>query len=173
MIWVVGALIVIVGVCVPAAGWWLTRRPRPADTADRGCDEIDRWLTDQFGLGWRDRSRVRNAVLAGRVVSDQALEAAVRGLAAQVVADRFRTLRIARAVGWLHLAVGPAYAFFGIFLLIDAHQNEERAMGVLAVFNGALLSLVGVYRTFRGPKRIRRSAGQILQSSRNTTGSGR
>lgn len=49
MIWVVVALIVIVGVCVPGAGWWLTRRPRPADTAGRGYDEIDRWLADRFG----------------------------------------------------------------------------------------------------------------------------
>ncbi len=91
----------------------------------------------------------------------------MRGLAAQVVADRFRALRIAQGWGWLHLVVGPAYAVFGIVLLIVTRQDEERAMGVLAVFNGALPSLVGVYRTFLGPKRIRRSAEQILQCAGN------
>ncbi len=49
MVWAV-ALIVILGVGMPAVGWWLTRRPRPADSTDRGDDEIDRWLAGQSGL---------------------------------------------------------------------------------------------------------------------------
>jgi hypothetical protein len=159
--------VVVLGVGVPAAGWWFTRRPRPLDTTDRGYGEIDRWLADQFGLGWRDRSRVREAVLAGRAVSDPALESAVRGLAAQVAADRFRMLRVARKVGWLQLAVGPAYAAFAIVLLIVTHKDGERVVGVFAVVNGGLLSLTGVYYTFQNPKRIRRNAEQILRSSRN------
>jgi hypothetical protein len=166
VVWAV-AFVVVLGVGVPAAGWWFTRKPRPLDTTDRGYDEIDRWLADRFGLGWRDRSRVREAVLAGRAVSGPALEAAVRGLAAQVVAGRFRMLRVARKLGWLHLAVGPAYAVFGVVVLIVTHQDGERVLGVLGVLNGGLLSLTGVYYTFQNPKRIRRNAEQILRSSRN------
>jgi hypothetical protein len=77
-------------------------------------------------------------------VSGPALEAAARGLAAQVTAGRFRTLRAARKLGWLHLAVGPAYAAFAIVVLIVTYQDGERVLGVLAVVNGGLLSLTGV-----------------------------
>jgi hypothetical protein len=102
--------------------------------------------------------------------SDPALEAAACGLAAQVTAGRFRTLRVARKLGWLHLAVGPAYAAFAIVVLIVTHQDGERVLGVLAVVSGWLLSLAGVYYTFGNPERIRRNAEQILRSSRNADG---
>lgn len=172
MVWVVVALIVILGAGLPAAGWWLTRKPWPAEAAGRGHGEIDRWLADQFGLGWRDRSRVQHAVVAGRPVGSPALEAAVRGLAAEVMAGRFRTLRVARAASWLQLITGPAYAVFGLVVLIGARQGGERAVGIFAILNGALMSWAGVYRTLRN-QRIRRSAGQILQSGRNATSSSR
>jgi len=166
------ALIVILGVGVPVAGWWLTRRPRPAGTSDRGHGEIDRWLAARFGLGWRDRSQVLDSVLAGRAVSSPALETAARGLAAEVMAGRFRTLRVARAVGWLQLVTGPACMAFGVVALIGARQDGERAVGVFAVLNGALMSCGGVYRTFQN-QRIRRGAEQILRSGRNAAGPAR
>jgi hypothetical protein len=81
-------------------------------------------------------------------------------------------LRLARKVGWLHLAVGPAYAAFAIVVLIVTHRDGERVVGVLGVLNGGLLSLTGVYYTFGDPKRIRRNAEHVLRSSRDAVGPG-
>jgi hypothetical protein len=70
------ALVVVIGVGLPVAAWWFTRRLRAADAGDglgAGYDEIDRWLLDQFRLAWLDRSRVREAMFRGREVKDPAL----------------------------------------------------------------------------------------------------
>jgi hypothetical protein len=168
VIWAV-AFLVILGAGVPAVGWWFSRKPRPLDTADRGHGEIDRWLAAQFGLGWRERSRVQGAVLAGRPLSDPALEAAARGLAAQVLDDRFRTLRLARKVGWLRLVSGVAYLVFAVVFLLISHRGGELALAVLAVLNGGLMIFAGVFHTVQNPWRIRRNAEKVLWSVETTT----
>jgi len=163
MMWAL-AFIVILGAGVPMAGWWFSRRPRPLEGADRGYDEIDRWLVDEFGLGWRARSRVREAVLAGRPEPGPALEAATRALAAQVSAGRFRTLPLARGMGTVQLGLGPIYVVFGIVVLVMSSQTGKWALGVLAVLNGSLMTFAGVVNTFRTPWRVRRNAEAILRS---------
>jgi hypothetical protein len=167
VVWAV-VVIVVLGLGMPAVGWWLTRRPPPLATPDSRLGEIDRWLVDQFQLSWHDRSQVRAAVLTGRPVSDPALEAAARGLAAQVTADRFRTLRLERRLAWANLMVGPAYAAFAIILLIVNRQEKDVVLAVFAVLNGGLLSFSGAYYAFWRTRRFRRNAEQILRSSRNT-----
>jgi hypothetical protein len=166
VIWAV-AFLVILGAGVPAAGWWVSRRPRPLDTGDRAHGEIDRWLAGQFGLGWRERSRVQGAVFAGRPLTDPGLEAAARRLAAQVLDDRFRTLRVARRVGWLRLVSGGAYLVFAVVFLIISHRATELALAVLAVLNGGLMIVAGVFHTFQNPWRIRRNAETVLRSGEN------
>jgi hypothetical protein len=157
---------VVLGVVLPLVGWWFTRKPPPLDTADRGHGEMDRWLVDQFGLGWRDRSRVRAAVLAGRPVEDPALEAAARGFAAQVTADRFRTLRVARRVGWFNTMFGLGYVVLAIVVLIISREPAFWTLGVFGVFNGGAALWAGTYQAVRTPKRHRRNAELILHSSR-------
>jgi hypothetical protein len=170
MVWAV-VVVVVLALGTPVAGWWFARRPPPLDTADRGHGEIDRWLVEQFGLGGRERSRVRAAVMLGRPSSDPALADAARGLAAQVMADRFRTLRLGRKVGWFNLILGLAYAAFAIGVMIVGPWPGKWFLGVFGCFNGWVLSLIGVHHAFRNPRRIRHHAQLVLRSSRNTFGS--
>jgi hypothetical protein len=173
MVWAVVAVVAVLGVGLPAAGWWATtRRPARVTAADRGHGEIDHWLADQFGLGACDRERVRAAVLAGHPVSHPGLEAAVRELAARVLARRFRPLRRAEKLGSLTLAFGLAYAAFGMAILIIGSQGRWQAEALLGVINGAVLTLLGWYQAIHTPRRVRRNAEQILQPSRDATGSG-
>jgi len=128
MVWAVVAVIAVLGVGLPAAGWWATtRRPAPVTVTDRGHGEIDHWLAGQFGLGACDRERVRAAVLAGQPVSHPGLEAAVHELAARVLARRFRPLRRAEKLGWFTLVFGPACAAFGMAMLIIGGQGRWQA----------------------------------------------
>lgn len=166
MVWAVVVVVVVLGVVLPVAGWWFTRKPPPLDTADRGHGEIDRWLVDQFGLGWRDRSRVRAAVLTGRPVDDPALDAAARGFAAQVTADRFRTLRVARRVGWFNTILGLGYVALGIVVPIVIRGDAAWVLAAMGVFNGGVMLWTGTYQAIRNPKRHRRNAELILRSSR-------
>jgi hypothetical protein len=171
VVWAV-VVILVLALGMPAVGWWLTRKPPPLGTPDSRLGEIDRWLVDHFQLSWRDRSRVRTAVLTGQPLNDPALEAAARGLAAQVMADRFRTLRVARRVGWGNLIFAVGYPCAMAGLLVIRHERQAWALVVLAVLNGGLLSLVGWHNSIRNPKRIRRNAEQILRPTRNATGPG-
>jgi hypothetical protein len=159
-------VVVVFGLAIPAAGWWLTRRPPPLGTPDSRLGEIDRWLVDQFQLSWRDRSQVRAAVLTGHPVSDPALEAAACGLAAQVMADRFRTLRLARRVGRINLVVAAGYLCVAVVLLVVSHERQDWVLVAFAVLDGGLMSLTGWHNSVRNPKRLRRNAEQILRPAR-------
>jgi len=173
MVWAVVAVIAVLGVGLPAAGWWVTtRRPAPVTGAGRGHGEIDRWLVGQFGLGEGDRARVRAAVLAGRPVGDPGLEAAVRELAAGVLARRFRTLRRAEKLGWLTLVFGACYAAFGLALVIFVGSGRWQAEAVLAVINGGLLALLGWHQAIHAPRRAHRNAEQILRPGQDRAASG-
>jgi hypothetical protein len=171
VVWAV-VVIVVLGLGMPAVGWWLTRRPPPLATPDSRLGEIDRWLVDQFQLSWHDRSQVRAAVLTGRPVSDPALEAAARGFAAQVMADRFRALRGARRAGWINLILAAGYPCAVIVLLVVRHVHQGWPLVAIAVLNAGLASLAGWHNAVRSPKRIRRSAEQILRSTGKAAGPG-
>jgi len=173
MVWAVVAVIAVLGVGLPAAGWWITtRRPAPVTAVGGGHGEIDQWLAGQFGLGDRDRERVRTAVLAGRPVDGPGLEAAVRELAAQVLARRFRTLRQAEKLGRLSLTFGSAYTAFALAFLIIGGQGRGQTEAVLGVINGTMITLLGWQQAIRGPRRARRNAEQIVRASQDPTASG-
>lgn len=165
MVWAVVAVIAVLGVVLPGVGWWVTtRRAPPVTGPDRGHGEIDRWLAGQFGLGSLDRERVRIAVLAGRPVNRPGLEAAVGGLAVQVLDGRFRSLRQVQKLGWFCLAFGPAYVAAGLALLISGSQGKWQVEAWLGVIYGAVFILLGWHYAIRNPSRVRRNAEQIVRS---------
>jgi hypothetical protein len=171
MVWAVVAVIAVLGVGLPVAGWWITtHRPAPLATPKARQDEIDRWLARQFGLGWRDCSRVRTAVLEGKPVSDPALEAASRELATQVLDRRFRTQRAARITGRVGVGCGVAFLAFALAMLTVANWQWAQPVGVLCVLNAGVQFLNGWYRGFHAPRQVRRNAQQVLRSSHHLTG---
>jgi hypothetical protein len=171
MVWAVVAVIAVLGVGLPVAGWWITtRRPAPMTTPDRGRGEIDRWLAGQFGLGWGDRERVRAAVLAGKPVSGPALEAATREFADRVLARRFRALRTAQIIGRVELASGVAYFAFVLLALTLTSSHLMQAEGATGLIYAPVMCCVGWYQGFRGPSRVRRNAEQVLRSRPNMIG---
>jgi hypothetical protein len=171
MVWAVVAVIAVLGVGLPVAGWWITTRwPAPLKAADRAHGEIDRWLSGRYGLNWRDRERVRAAVLAGTPVSDPALAAATRDLATGVLARRFRVLRVAQRLGWVELASGVAYFAVAVALLTITGRQWAQTEGASGILYSAVRCGVGWYQGFRRPSRVRRNAELVLRSSPNVSG---
>jgi hypothetical protein len=88
-----------------------------------------------------------------------ALEAA-RGLAAQVLADQIRKLRLSRRVGWIQLGTAAAYAAYGIFVLATGHGDP---VGAFLVLNAGIFGAGAVFNAVLTPRRIRRNAEQVLR----------
>lgn len=163
--WVL-ALVVVAGVGLPVAGWLITRRAPPPKTAGRlgaRSDTIDRWLSEQYQLPLRDRSRVRKAVFQGQQVSEPALAHAAHGLAARMLAGGFTGQRVSQVTGWVNLVLAICYAGLGIFVLTDGS-----ALGILALIGSGLYLFVGVERALRAPRRIRRNAARALQLNQDS-----
>lgn len=146
-----------------AALWLILRWRMSVPEMVKGYDEIDKWLVSEFNLGWRDRSRVRRAVLAPQGADPLSLRPALleaaRGLAARVLADQVRKLRLSRRVGWIQLGTAVAYAGYGIFIL----ATGQLALGAFLVLNAGASGASAVFNTMLAPRRIRRHAGQVLQ----------
>ncbi len=62
--WWALAFVVILGVGLPVAAWWHSRRhpPPPVTRLGTGYDRIDKWLLRHYQLAPLDRDRVRTAV---------------------------------------------------------------------------------------------------------------
>lgn len=158
-------LVVAIGVGLPVAAWLITRRlppPSTAGRAGRGHDAIDRWLADRYQLAWRDRSRVRTAVFRGRPVGEPYLAPAAHGLAAQVLAGRFRVLRWSRRLGWAELGLGVTWVIW----LSTSRGSEGVVLLVVGVVNTGLWLSVGTWRAWLEPRQIRRHAAQALRFHR-------
>jgi hypothetical protein len=148
------------------------RMSRPGRDPDR--DELDRWLISEFGLGWSDRSKVRQAVLgrSGTTWPDhqpgplppRLLEPA-RALATRVLADREPRLRLSRRMGWVWLCLAPAYGGFGVFLLVSGPSGDQ-TQGVLFVANACLATAAATGTAILGPRRVRRRAESLLDGTR-------
>jgi len=163
-----GALIVIVvlGIGLPVVLWLILRWRLSVPEKVQGIrrDEIDKWLVSEFNLGWRDRSQVRRAVLASPDADPASLKPALleaaRGLAAQVLADQIRKLRLSRRVGWIQLGTAVAYAGYGIFILATRRGDP---VGAFLVLNAGIFGVGAVSNAVLTPRRIRRNAEQVLR----------
>jgi hypothetical protein len=168
MAWAV-ALVVVIGVGMPVAAWWIVRRLPPPRTPGRlgvGYDAIDRWLLDHYQLPPLERWRVRKAVFQGRQVKDRALELAANGLATQVLSGRFRLLRVSQVLGWADIVLAIGCAAAGIVSLATSHQTDEFVLAILFIVNAGLFTFAGVIRALRAPKQIRHNAAQALRLNR-------
>jgi hypothetical protein len=176
---VVLIVIVILGVGLPLGLWLVSRRRMTVPAAGNGYelhDEIDRWLISDFNLGWRERTRVRKAVLGRQNAGPWRLEPGgpesapleapllepARGLAARVLADGFRKLRLSRQVGWAGMGLTVVYAGYGILVLATGWGGQS-ADGAVILFYAGVSGVVAVYNAVLAPRRIRRNAERILR----------
>jgi hypothetical protein len=167
------ALVVVIGVGLPLAAWWFTRRlPARRRSVDRlgiGYDAIDKWLLDRYQLPPHDRWRVRTAVFQGRQVSDATLAPAVHGLATRVLTGGFRVLRLSQVLGWVDLMVATGLAGAGLVLLITSHHAEGLVLGVISLVSSGLFMFAGVMRALRFPQQIRHNVVKALQLNQDGT----
>jgi hypothetical protein len=133
------------------------------DRLGAGYDAIDKWLLDRYRLPPQDRSRVRSAVFQGRQVSDAALARAAHGLAAKLLTEGFRVLRLSQVLGWVDLMLAIGFAGTGIVVLVTSHHAEGLVLGVLSLINSGLFTFAGVMRALRAPKQVQRDAEKALQ----------
>jgi hypothetical protein len=180
------AVLVIIGVMgigLPAALWLIARWRKSAPEKPHVRGEVNKWLLSEYGLGSRDRSLVQEAVLgryaAAVTVLDQSprkpaprapsslrpglLEAA-RGLATRVATDRFRTLRMARRIGWVQLATGAAAVVYGVGVLAAGWGNNP-VLGGYTVLEAGLFVSGGTYSALIIPRRRRRGALNYLAAA--------
>jgi hypothetical protein len=94
MAWAWIVLIALIG--LPAAVWLRSRNlkaPRePSGSPIPKLDRVDRWLYDRFQLGNLDRSRIRQALIEGRELSEPALRQAAHDLAGAMLAGEVGSL---------------------------------------------------------------------------------
>jgi len=143
---------VILSVGVPVAAWGHTRLrpPPPVSPLGTGYDQIDKWLLDRHKLPPVSRERVRKAVGGGRRVDNPALAAAARDLAAQILAGKFRVLRLVPVLGWFNMMMAIGFAALGIVLIATSHHPAGFAFGILDLFDCALFTFVGVKNGYGG-----------------------
>jgi hypothetical protein len=91
-----GTNLVVVAIGIPAAVGLRSRTlkpPRePYGSPIPKLDRVDRWLYDQYQLGNLDRSRITQAVLEERELTEPRLRPAAHGLAAAMLTGQVGTL---------------------------------------------------------------------------------
>jgi len=153
VVWAALAVIVVLGVTVPVAGWLASRRlvPRHLPSAagfGLPAGPADRWLADRHGLAAWQRHQVRQAVQFGRAVADPRLRGAARDLAAAVLRDEVTMGRGVRLAGWILLAEAVLIMAGAVFALAGP-----------AVVAGMVSMPIGVWLAVRGSVVLRMAHG--------------
>jgi Flp pilus assembly protein TadB len=135
--WVV---LVVVAAGIPVAVGLRSRSlkppPEPHGSPVPKLDRGDRWLYDQYQLGNLDRSRISQAVIEGRELSEPALRHAAHGLAAAMLTGQVGILARSEE----RILLGAALALM-IAIVAVAVATGRYAMLVPAVAGLALLPL--------------------------------
>jgi hypothetical protein len=142
---VVWLWVVVVGIAIglPAATLALVtvhqrRGPR--------LNRVDRWLYDRYRLEWVDRSRVKEAVLQGRPLSEPALREAAHGLAGAMLAGQVGGL----GVKTIRMVIGAETSLVvAILVFVLATGNYSEVGSVIAGFLGMALAISSHARTRR------------------------
>jgi hypothetical protein len=169
------AIVIMLGLGLPAGGWLLSRRQNffaAKDTWIGRPGEIDGWLASEYQLGWTDRSRIQAAVTRGRRLDDRRLLEPALALAVRVLENRFRSVRAWRWAGLPSLALGAVFAGLGLWSLVSTGRPTLRAEGGFLLVYALEFTLVGVLHTFWLPLRIRRSARRFLEFGTDGDASG-
>jgi hypothetical protein len=137
--------LVVVGIAIglPAATLALvTVRQRRGPRLNR----TDRWLYARYRLEWRDRSRVKEAVLQGRPLSEPALREAAHGLAGAMLAGQVGGLD----VKIISVVIGADVSLVAaILVFVLATGNYTQVGSVIAGFLGIALAISSYARTRR------------------------
>jgi uncharacterized membrane protein len=154
MVWA-WVVLIVVAIGVPVAVWLRSRTlkaPRePYGSPIPKLDRVDRWLYDQYRLGNLDRSRVSQAVIEGRELSEPALRHAAHGLAAALLTGQVGGLTRSKERTFLGAAVALMIAIVAV-----AAAMGRYAMLLPGVVGLALLPLSA--RTWkRGRQRVERA----------------
>ena len=176
-------IIGVLGIGLPVTLGLIARWRKPGLDKPQVYGEVNKWLLSEYGLGARDRYLVQEAVLgrcAAVTALDQSLRwpapqapvslrpellAAARGLAARIAADGFRTLRLARRLGWGQLATGAVALVFGVGVL-TAGWGGNQFFGAYAVLEAALFFVpAGAYTALVIPRRRRHGAQNYLATA--------
>ena len=171
MVWAL-ALVAVIAIGLPLAAWRLSRDLGPPKQALGGpirTDRTDRWLFDHFQLGVMDRSRVRQAVFAGKALGEPALRRAACGFAAHVLRRRRRGARLARALGAFNAALGMGCLAVASSALASGQVAALSAVlvteGIGFVVFGMLMAIAGA----RQQKQIIDNAAKAWQLNRDNT----
>ncbi len=150
--WVV---LVVVAIGIPAAVGLRSRTlkpPRePYGSPIPKLDRVDRWLYDQYQLGNLDRSRITQAVLEGRELTEPRVRPAAHGLAAAMLTGQVGTLARSKERKLLGAVLGLMIAIAAV-----AVATGRYAMLVPAVTGVALLP-VSARMWKRDRKRVERA----------------
>ena len=152
MAWAV-AIIVVIGIGVPTAGWLISRRrgmQRQVSASGLGppSDAVDKWLIETYRLPALQRWQVRNAVVYGREVADPVLRCAAHDLAGCTLPGELTPGRGLRIGGVAMVAEGAAGMILGIAMVA--------AIGGLGVDAAALIPvLFGVRWMAKGAATLR------------------
>ncbi len=154
------AFIVILGVGLPVAAWWYSRRHLPSQVTSLGTgyDRIDKWLLNRYQLAPLDRERVRKAVFQGRQLDDPALARAAHQLASEVLRGKLGGLRLTRVMGGVFLVTAVGFAALGIGGLVISHDPRY----ALAIVDSALFTGPAVIYVRLLPE-ARRKVGLALE----------
>lgn len=171
MVWAL-VLVAAIAIGLPLAAWWLSRDLGPSKQALGGPVPgipADRWLFDHFQLGVMDRSRVRQAVFAGKALGEPALRRAACGFAADVLRRRRRGAWLARVLGAFNAALGMGCLAVASSALASAQVDALSAVlvieGVGFVVFGMLMAIAGA----RQQKQIIDNASNAWQLNRDNT----
>jgi hypothetical protein len=167
-------VIAVLGVALPSGLWLFARwrMSRPAGPPPYG--KVDQWLISEFGLGHRDRARVRLAVLSWQRPDKAAVReprplppellAPARALAARVLAGQVPGQRLSSGLGWSQLLQAACFAGLGVFVLATG-GGGERPLGALFLLPAGIYSFSGWTNAVLKPRRLRRNAERVLRGT--------
>ena len=158
-------IIVVMGVVVPGALWWLTNRmmsARPPYARTRmdqfgvPMDPVDTWFADHAELPALRRLNVRTAVFSGRAVDEESLRPVAHRLAAELLAGRIRSEADGRAVRALSVAAIVELIVAAVLCLLS---GQVLPWLVVPGLYGVLMLILAPLR----PRLVRRRLERALQ----------
>jgi hypothetical protein len=158
-------IIVVMGVVLPGALWWLTNRMASArppyartrmDAFGVPMDPIDTWFADHAELPALRRLDVRTAVFGGRTVDEESLRPVARRLAAELLAGRIRSEADGRTARALSVAAAVELIVAAVLCLVSGHILPWL---VAPGLYGVLTLILGLLQ----PRLLRRRLERALQ----------
>jgi hypothetical protein len=163
-VWV-WAVIVAIAAGLPIAAWLLSRNlkpPRQGGGGPPGFGHIDRWLLEHYQLGALDRLQVEEAIFRDvRKLREPRLQAAARGVAAELLSGRLRLPWQMRWGGWWLMGIGLTITTLDLIARFITHSLGD--LSVLYVAEGVPVMALGASLTLWAPKQMRRNLMRLTE----------